>query len=106
MQTLARLVSLAAEVRRSREDRKWRELAGLLGEIFTPAAIADAAAERQAPYGAGDLPPPKSSPHQKLVVFTEHRDTLTYLEGRVSSLLGRPERRAYHPRRDWGARSA
>jgi hypothetical protein len=42
----------------------------LLGEIFTPAAIADAAAERQAPYGAGDLPPPKSSPHQKLVVFT------------------------------------
>ena len=87
--TLARLVSLAADVRRSREDRKWRELAGLLGEIFTPAAVANAAAERQAPYGAGDIPPPKSSQQQKLVVFTEHRDTLTYLEGRVSSLLGR-----------------
>src|SRR5438128_7399193 len=37
--TLARLESLALTVRRSGEDRKWRELASLLGEIFTPAAI-------------------------------------------------------------------
>ena len=36
--TLARLESLANAVRRSGEDRKWRELASLLGEIFTPAA--------------------------------------------------------------------
>src|SRR5205814_6430137 len=27
----------------------------------------------------------------KLVVFTEHRDTLAYLQQRVSTLLGRPE---------------
>ena len=36
--TLGRLESLALAVRRSGEDRKWRELASLLGEIFTPAA--------------------------------------------------------------------
>ncbi len=87
--TLDRLETLAASVRRSGEDRKWRELAGLLGTIFTPAAIANAAAEGQAPYGSGAVPPPRSSPHQKLVIFTEHRDTLTYLENRVGSLLGR-----------------
>lgn len=87
--TLDRLETLAATVRRSGEDRKWRELAGLLGTIFTPASIANAAAEDPAPYGSGAIAPPKSSPHQKLVIFTEHRDTLTYLENRVSSLLGR-----------------
>src|SRR5580700_5711904 len=38
--TLARLESLALSVRRSGEDRKWRELASLLGEIFTTAAPA------------------------------------------------------------------
>ena len=27
--------------------------------------------------------------HQKLVIFTEHRDTLNYLERQISSLLGR-----------------
>src|SRR5262249_31970980 len=37
--TLTRLESLALTVRRSSEDRKWRELASLLGEIFTPTAI-------------------------------------------------------------------
>jgi hypothetical protein len=28
---------------------------------------------------------------RKLVIFTEHRDTLTYLAGRIRTLLGRPE---------------
>ena len=37
--TLGRLESLAHAVRRSGEDRKWRELASLLGEIFTAAAM-------------------------------------------------------------------
>ena len=31
------------------------------------------------------------SPHQKLVIFTEHRDTLNYLERRITTLLGRQE---------------
>src|SRR4029450_7124954 len=66
-------------------------LAGLLSVIFTPAAIANQVAEDPAPYGAGTIPPPTPSPRQKLVVFTEHRDTLSYLDTRVSTLLGRKE---------------
>ena len=33
----------------------------------------------------------KSSPAQKLVLFTEHRDTLNYLEQRITTLLGRKQ---------------
>ena len=39
----------------------------------------------------GEIPGPTPSPHQKLVVFTEHRDTLNYLENRVTTLLGRKD---------------
>ncbi len=89
--TLARLESLALAVRRSGEDRKWRELASLLDEIFTPAALAGRIADAKAPYGAGPIPPPKPSPQQKLVIFTEHRDTLNYLAARITTLLGRSD---------------
>ena len=34
-------------------------------------------------------PKPTPSPHQKLVIFTEHRDTLNYLHTRIATLLGR-----------------
>ena len=91
--TLKRLEGLAFSIRRSGEDKKWRELAALLGEIFTPAAIANAFAEDSAPYDS-DIPAPskpKPSPNQKLVIFTEHRDTLNYLQGRTATLLGHPE---------------
>ena len=43
------------------------------------------------PYGAGPIPKPVPSPRQKLVLFTEHRDTLNYLERQIGSLLGRPQ---------------
>ncbi|MCX7791273.1 MAG: SWF/SNF helicase family protein, partial [Chloroflexaceae bacterium] len=86
---LKRLEALALAVRQSGEDRKWRELASLLGEIFTPAAIANRLAEERAPYGRPARPIP--SPHQKLVIFTEHRDTLNYLAQRIGTLLGRVE---------------
>lgn len=88
---LGGLESLALSVRRNGDDRKWRELANLLAEIFTPAALANRSAEETPPYGAGDIARPTPSPKQKLVIFTEHRDTLTYLEERISTLLGRPE---------------
>jgi len=92
IETLKRLESLALAVRRGGEDKKWRELASLLSEIFTPAAIVDRVAEGDPPpYGAGAIPPPVPSPHQKLVIFTEHRDTLNYLEQRTTTLLGRKE---------------
>jgi len=87
--TLKRLEALAGEVRRRGEDRKWRELANLLGEIFTPAAIDGLVAEGATPYGSGPIPKPVASPRQKLVIFTEHRDTLNYLAERISTLLGR-----------------
>ena len=89
--TLGRLEALAAEVRRSGQDTKWRELAHLLGEIFTPAALGGRVAEPTVPYGAGPIPKPVPSPRQKLVLFTEHRDTLNYLERQIGSLLGRPQ---------------
>jgi SNF2 family DNA or RNA helicase len=84
--TLGNLESLALSVRRSGEDRKWRELAGLLGEIFSaPSVAADDSEDATA------IARPVSSPSQKLVIFTEHRDTLSYLELRVTTLLGRKE---------------
>ena len=87
IETLKRLEGYALGVRRSGTDTKWLELASLLDEIFTPKATPDVA-EPDAP---GAIPPPKPSPHQKLVIFTEHRDTLSYLEQRITTLLGRKD---------------
>jgi superfamily II DNA or RNA helicase len=75
--TLARLEALARQVRRSGTDRKWDELSRLLqneGEMF-------------------DTTPPEAGTRyrRKLVLFTEHRDTLNYLAERIRALLGRPE---------------
>ncbi len=91
IETLKGLESLALGVRRSGTDTKWRELSTLLGEIFTTAAISSPVAEAIKPYGAGAIPRPTPSLHQKLVIFTEHRDTLNYLESRITTLLGRSE---------------
>lgn len=76
--TLRGLESQAAEVSRSGEDTKWRELASLLSVIFAP--MPPTATEHRP-----DATPPK------LVIFTEHRDTLHYLQRRMSTLLGRPQ---------------
>ncbi|HEV3276299.1 MAG TPA: helicase-related protein [Terriglobia bacterium] len=89
--TLGRIESLALNVRRSGVDRKWRELASLLGEIFTQSANRGDTPGEASSAGADTIPPPMPSPRQKLVVFTEHRDTLTYLETKVTTLLGRKE---------------
>ena len=89
--TLKALEDLALAVRHGGADTKWRELAGLLGEIFTAGGLAGRTAEPEAPYGAGAILKPRASPRQKLVIFTEHRDTLSYLQERITSLLGRRE---------------
>ncbi len=81
--TLKDLEALANSVRHSGEDKKWAELANLLHEIFTP--VSNGAA------GHDGLPPSVRSPRQKLVIFTEHRDTLNYLHQKIAALLGRNE---------------
>ncbi len=68
---LKRLEALALQVRQSGCDRKWEKLSRLLqnqGEMF------DAAGHRC-----------------KLIIFTEHKDTLLYLRERIAGLLGRSE---------------
>jgi len=91
IETLRQLEGLALAVRRSGTDRKWRELANLLSEIFTPAAIASGLPQESVTADTAAANLPKASASQKLVIFTEHRDTLSYLEQRISTLLGRKE---------------
>ena len=89
--SLRRLEALAADLRNSGEDAKWQELSNLLAMIFAPSRLASAVAQERAHYrGSGPIPPPQPSPRQKLVVFTEHRDTLHDLQRRIGTLLGRP----------------
>ena len=89
--TLKRLEGLAQTVRRGGDDRKWTELATLLSEIFTPAGLAGEVREGEGGHGQRDDPKPIPSPKQKLVIFTEHKDTLSYLAARITTILGRQE---------------
>lgn len=82
IETLSLLEALASDVRRSGQDTKWRELAHLLGEVFSPLPT-------DPPSQAS--PRPLASPRQKLVIFTEHRDTLSYLVQKIAATLGRPQ---------------
>ncbi len=68
---VAGLLEEARKVRDSGEDRKWEELRRLL---------ADAPEMFEA-----------DGNRRKLIIFTEHRDTLNYLVEKVGSYLGRPE---------------
>lgn len=75
--TLKRLEQLAQQVRHSATDRKWEELSNLLQ------------AEGQA-EASGELF--NSEGHRrKLIIFTEHRDTLQYLTDKIRTLIGCPE---------------
>jgi SNF2 family DNA or RNA helicase len=89
--TLRNLEGLALAVRREGTDTKWRELAGLLSEIFSSRSSGETAGESKRPRGSGPIEKPVGSPLQKLVIFTEHRDTLNYLASRITTLLGRDE---------------
>ena len=67
---LAELTTVAKQVRDSGTDRKWTELSRILQD---EALTVDA-------YGWP----------RKLIIFTEHRDTLDYLAGRIRTLIGKP----------------
>ena len=68
---LAFLEEQALQLRNSNQDRKWDELSTLLQE--TP-VMRDAEGNQR-----------------KLIIFTEHRDTLHYLERKIRNLLGSEE---------------
>ena len=75
--TLRRLEELAKQVYHSGTDRKWEQLSKLLqGGSETSAA--------------GELFDARGH-HRKLIIFTEHRDTLNYLTNRIRTLIGRAE---------------
>ncbi|MDE0072094.1 MAG: helicase-related protein, partial [Caldilineaceae bacterium] len=84
--TLTGLEAEAARVLRAGRDTKWRELGDLLDRLFVTKF-----GETPAPYGSGKIAPPVPSPRQKLVIFTEHRDTLNYLHQRIAARLGREQ---------------
>lgn len=66
---LEELVGAARRVRQQDDDKKWVELRTILDEhLLTNAASGEA---------------------RKIIIFTEHRDTLDYLHSKISSLLGR-----------------
>ena len=88
IETLKRLEAIAQRVRRAGQDTKWRELASLLGTIFTTTDSPDRVGEPEIPRGDREAPRPIPSRHQKLVLFTEHRDTLRYLRERITTRLG------------------
>ena len=91
IRTLKNLEGHARKVRQTGADTKWKELGNLLAEIFTPAGTANRVGEPDYPYAADKIPKPASSPRQKLVIFTEHRDTLIYLQRRITTFQGRAE---------------
>ena len=68
---LRKLESMADAVRASGTDRKWEELSALLQD--------------------DDSMFDKDGVREKLIIFTEHRDTLRYLTGKIRSLLGSDE---------------
>lgn len=77
IQTLVRLEKLAQEVRNSNTDKKWEELSNLLqkeGNATESRKLFDLEGQRR-----------------KLIIFTEHRDTLQYLTDKIQTLIGRSE---------------
>ncbi|HQN61939.1 MAG TPA: SNF2-related protein, partial [Flexilinea sp.] len=68
---LKRLEKMADQVRRSGNDRKWHELSLILQE--------------------NDKMFDSDKHRRKIVIFTEHRDTLNYLADKIRNLLGRSE---------------
>ena len=82
---LKELVRLADGLRRSGVDAKWLQMRDLLrSDRF-------AAPAPSGPSGSGLDSDGNLEPVRKLIVFSEHKDTLDYVADRIASELGRPE---------------
>ncbi len=68
---LESLAKVAMEVRNRGEDKKWSELRLILEDNV--------------------IPLDSNGKPRKLIIFTEHRDTLNYLMERITQLIGRPK---------------
>ncbi len=88
---LQELETLALTVKTRGDDAKWRELATLLHEIFSKGGYVDRVAERPPPSPYDQPANVTPAVTQKIVIFTEHRDTLSYLETKIRTLLGSEE---------------
>lgn len=71
IETLKRLESMANAVRTSGMDKKWDELSAILQD--------------------DSLMFDENGQREKLIIFTEHRDTLNYLCAKIRTLFGRDE---------------
>ena len=89
--TLHRLARQADAVCASRTDTKWQQLAQLLGELFADNPHSTPNLSRLAASAGSHGKLPQSASTQKIVIFTEHKDTLDYLTDRIATLLGRSD---------------
>ncbi len=89
IQRLGELENLALRVRRSGKDRKWEELSKLLQMLLLGELLGERKEEREKQEST--LASHFSLLSPKLVIFTEHRDTLNYLVNQITTLIGRSE---------------
>ena len=81
--TLKDLEARAMNVRSSGRDAKWNELAAILDDIFVRSPNTHQVSERMSSSGSVHA--------KKLIIFTEYRDTLSYLYHRMVTRVGQPE---------------
>lgn len=89
--TLQTLSNQAIKVAASGTDTKWQQLAMLLGELFADNPQSTPNLSHLALSSGASQKLPHSSSTQKIVIFTEHKDTLDYLTERIATLLGRDD---------------
>jgi len=85
IRTLKRLEKRARSVRQSGTDTKWGHLAEVLDQIYS-GRYSRRASARSSNSGSSSSP---DSRKRKLVIFTEHVDTLKYLHDRINTRIGR-----------------
>ncbi|MDR1893729.1 MAG: DEAD/DEAH box helicase, partial [Spirochaetales bacterium] len=84
--TLKDLELLSFKLRNSGVDKKWEQLSTTLQDealMYSKSNILSDAVDTAASMPRGV--------RQKIIIFTEHRDTLYYLAGKIRTMLGNPD---------------